>query len=98
MISKYESMAKKQLREEGWIVDWKIRARMPMRSYTCDFWGAFDIMVYKPGIIRLISVKGHAYVPSKHRRLLESFVFPPGVVKELWVYHLDKTVKREIIN
>jgi hypothetical protein len=69
-----------------------------MKGYTVDYFGAYDILAYRAGDpLRFISVKGHAYVPSAHRKLIESFVFPVGVQKEIWVYHKDGTIKKEIL-
>jgi hypothetical protein len=94
MISKYESAAKKELREQGWMVDWKIRARFPMKGYTVDYFGAFDILAYRAGDpLRFISIKGHAGVPNTHKHLIKSFAFPIGVQKEIWDYSI-KGVKR----
>jgi len=97
MVSKYESIAKKFLRDEGWMVDWKIRARMPMRGYSVDYFKAFDIMAYKEGQLRFISVKGDMGILKVHRQLIESFKFPQGVVKEIWQYNNIKDVRKVII-
>jgi hypothetical protein len=97
-VSRYEKKARKELREQGWLLDWKIRARFPMKGYTVDYFGAFDIMAYRAGDpLRFISVKGHANVPKAHRDLIKSFVFPMGVQKEIWTYHKKGTIKKEVI-
>jgi len=99
-VSIYEREAKKELREQGWMVDWKIRAGMPIRGYTVDYFGAFDILAYRAGDpLRFISVKGDMGILKKHRELIESFVFPIGVQKEIWQYDpkRKKRIRKEII-
>ena len=100
MISKYESAAKKELRDQGWIVDWKLRARFPIKTYSVDYFGAFDILAYRAGDpLRFISIKGDMGILKTHRKLLESFAFPLGVQKEIWQYDPNRKIKwrREII-
>ena len=87
--SKFEVKAQKELEEQGWLVDWKIRPsglRMP-RGYNVDYFGLFDLMAYRAGDpVRLISIKGTMGVPSKHRKALEDFWLPGGLQKEVWYY------------
>lgn len=98
MVSKYEKLAKRELEVDGWLVDWKIRATRPVRGYSVDYWGLFDILAYKYGEgIRMISVKGRSGVPLAHRRAIEAFN-PKGLVqKEIWSYESGTKVKKEII-
>lgn len=86
MVSRYEKLARKELKEDGWIIDYKLRGRFPTKGYSVDFFGAFDIMAYKSGILKFISVKGDMGILKTHRELLESFKFPKGVQKEIWQY------------
>lgn len=97
MVSKYESKARKLLREQGYLVDWKLRATRPIKGYTVDYFGLFDILAYRAGDpIRWISIKGHAGVPKAHRDAINSFFLPEGNQKELWVFRKDGTVKKEL--
>lgn len=86
--SKYEVKTQKQLEESGWVCDYKIRPGRRMRAgmYTPDYFGLFDIMAQKDGALRMISVKGHAGVPSEHAQAIADFQLPEGVSKEIWVY------------
>jgi len=86
MRSPYEIKTEKALQADGWITDYKIRPRMCPRGYKVDYWGLFDILAYKAGKVRFISVKGHAGVPSWHSKALSEFVPPYGCTKEIWVY------------
>ena len=99
-VSKYEVMARKELRSQGWIVDWKLRARFPIKTYSVDYFGAFDLLCYRAGDpLRFISIKGTMGILKTHRKLLESFTFPIGVQKEIWQYDPKRKIKwrREII-
>ena len=56
--SKFEIKAHKELVEQGYLVDYKIRPsgfKNPS-NYQVDYWGIFDLMAYKANeIIRFIS-------------------------------------------
>ena len=96
--SVYEIKAHKQLVGEGYIVDFKARVSRPIRGYHYDFFNLFDLVCYKPNEpLRWISIKGHAYAPRAHREALIAFKMMPGNIKELWIYKIHKTIKREII-
>ena len=97
--SKYEIKAQRELEAEGWTVDYKARPFRCPRGYRIDFFGCFDLIACKAGVpfIRWISIKGHAYVPAAHRKELTELPLPPGNQKEIWVYKLDGTIKREIV-
>ena len=96
--SKYEKLAQTELESQGWLVDYKVRPRFPGRGYQVDFLGAFDLLAYRSGDpLRFISIKGHANVPSGHRKLIESFLFPIGIQKEIWTYKTNGQIKKEII-
>ena len=86
MRSIYEIKAQKILEAEGFRVDYKIRPRICPRGYSVDYWGLFDLLAYKNGVIRFISVKGKAGVPQKHRKMIEGFNEPAGCTKEIWVF------------
>lgn len=106
MVSKYESMARKELRDQGWTIEWKARPARIMRSYSVDFFGLFDIMAYRIGDpIRFIQIKSaKSGGVSEIRRRIKDFWLPEGnVQKELWIYYPDKKegrrmkVKREML-
>lgn len=106
MRSRYEREAQRELEAEGYQVDWKIRPSRPIRGYSPDYLGAFDLLAHRvsgmmaaagePGIplpeLRLIAVKGHEGVPGELRRRIGSLRFPEGVTKEIWCY--DQTEGR----
>jgi len=87
MRSRYEKQAHKELQAEGYIVDYKIRPRFPMRDYNVDFLGAFDLIAFKPGepFIRWISIKG-VNSGSRYKNIEEILALrlPPGNRKEQW--------------
>lgn len=98
MVSIYERQARQELRDEGYIVDFKMRTRFVPRGYSADLFGAFDLMAYKVREkLRFIAIKGHKGIPGELRRKVESFKFPTCVIKEIWVYRKDGTIKKEII-
>ena len=91
--SKYEIKAEKELIVDGWRVDNK--AGMFRFSKHRDFFNTFDLVAYKPGIIRYISIKGHigGSLRTSHQKEISDFIFPLGVIKELWEW--PKTKKKE---
>lgn len=101
MRSKYEKQVQKELEAEGYQVDWKLRAHIPMRGYSVDYWGLFDLLAYKPNFpLRFIAVKGHGNVPSALRKGIENFFPTSGISKEIWRFNENRKkepVKREVI-
>lgn len=96
--SKYEIIAQKELQADGWMVDYKARPFRCPRGYRIDFFGCFDLIAVKEHFpLRWISIKGHAGIPSAHRKELMELPLPAGNRKEIWAYKLDGTVKKEII-
>ena len=93
MRSKYELKTQKELQAQGFKTDYKIRPRINPRGYNVDY---FNILAYKDGELKLIAVKGHENVPGELRRGIEEFKVTK-VVKEIWVYRKNGTVKREVL-
>ena len=90
--------AQKELEQDGYFVDYKIRPRIVPKKYNVDFFGLFDLVCYKKGeSIRWISIKGHAGAPRAHQKDIKNFVVSDGNQKEIWVYRSNKTVKKMII-
>jgi hypothetical protein len=95
--SKYEIRSHKELQSEGHVVDYKVRPRMVARGYTVDYFGLFDLMAWDgKGSLRLIAIKGHQGVPAGLRAGIREFK-PTEVVKEIWTYRDDGSVKKEIV-
>lgn len=96
MRSAYEKQAQKELEEEGYLVDYKIRPRFPMKNYNVDFLGLFDLLAIKPdgseGLLRCIAIKGVAGDRHKIIAEIEKIPFPAGVQKEIWYI---RTVKKK---
>jgi len=95
--SKYEIKAQKELEANGWLVDWKIRPsgfKNP-RGYAVDYFSLFDLMAWKPYMIRFIAIKGHGGVPSALRKAIEDFQTCDHVVKEIWYYRKLAKDKRK---
>jgi hypothetical protein len=86
--SQYEIQAQKELEKEGYLVDYKIRPRFPMRNYNVDFLGLFDLLAIKPDgsekKLRCIAIKGLAGNRHLIIREIEAIPFPEGVQKEIW--------------
>lgn len=96
MRSKYEIKADKELKSEGYQTDYKVRPRMTPRGYSVDYFNLFDLAAYKDGALRLIAIKGHQNVPGALRKGIEKFSVKK-VIKEIWTFRRNKTVKKEII-
>jgi len=102
--SKYEIKAGKELESQGYTVDYKVRPFRVAVEYRVDYFGLFDLLVYRVGdVVRWISIKGKAGVPSKHRKAIEDWWFPEGHQKEIWTYNKRKGYrkimpKKEIID
>lgn len=92
--SKYEKRAHKELEKLGWAVDYKTRPTRVPRNYNVDFLGLFDLIAYKPGILRFISIKG---VPSggavTNRAEIAQMELPDGCTKEQWCKETRKNRK-----
>ena len=89
--SKYEIKAQAELEAEGWLVDSKVG--LGRWSKNRDFWNLYDLVAYKPGQIRYISIKGHNRGSTEHRESLDKMRFPDGVSNELWVWPNNKIKK-----
>jgi hypothetical protein len=91
--SKYEIRAQKELEAEGYIVDYKIRPRFPLRNYNTDYFGLFDLIALKQqeGFVRWIAIKGVAGGRNLIIAEIEAVKFPPGNSKEIW--YISKTKK-----
>lgn len=85
MRSKYEIKAHHELEEDGWFVDFKSRPSRQTRNALVDYWHIFDLLAWKPGKLRCISIKGRS-CPKKHKIDLSNFTMPPEVTVELWQY------------
>jgi len=98
MRSKYEILATKELMKDGYLVDWKLRPRFPIKGYNIDYFNLFDLICYKENEpIRWISIKfARSGSVSKNRRQIQSFKMPKGNQKELWIYDRDPKDKRKI--
>ena len=95
MPSKYEKITKKKFEINGCKVDTKWG--MNRWSKNKDYWGLFDLLIVDPeGNLRMIAIKGHAGVPKKLRDGIQQFGINK-IIKEIWVYRLNGTVKKEII-
>ncbi len=76
-------------------MDWKLRPSMPNPHYSTDYWHLFDILAWKPGRLKFISVKGKS-CPAQHKKDLKNFKVPKGVSVELWQYDRNPKDKRKI--
>ena len=95
MRSRFEIRAQRSLEQEGYFVDWKLRPSMPNPHYNTDYWNLFDLLAWKPGELRFISIKGKS-CSKKHKDDLKRFTVPKGVSKELWMYDRELRDKRKI--
>lgn len=95
MRSRFEIRAQRDLEQEGYFVDYKARPSRIMRGYNTDYWNLFDLLAWKPGELRFISIKGKS-CPGKHKKDLKLFKLPPGVSKELWMHDKQLGDKRKI--
>ncbi len=83
----YERRAQKELEEQGYFVEWKMRRPRIMRKgrYTQDFFNLFDLCAYRAGeALRWISIKGTMGILSTHKKAVNDFLMPTGNVKEIW--------------
>lgn len=94
--SKYEKRAQKTLEEAGYEVDWKIRPSRPSPYYNTDYFNIFDLLAYKPGELRLISVKSASNALTSHQEEIIGFEAPKSIQKELWRFDRDPNDKRKI--
>jgi len=100
--SEYEKRAHKELEEEGYIVDYKIRpGNFVPKGYKVDYFGLFDLIAYKKDEpIRWISIKGVSGQYGKMRLPIVDFKMPEGHQKEIWWINLKegiKTWKKDIV-
>ena len=95
MRSRFETKAQADLEEDGWFVDWKLRPSMPNPHYNTDYWHLFDLLAWKPGELRFISIKGKN-CPLKHKKDLQLFEVPKGVSIELWMHDREPKNKNKI--
>ena len=95
MRSKYEIRAHKELELNGYFVDYKLRPSMPNPHYATDYFHLFDLLAWKPGELKMISIKGKS-CPKKHKDDLSLFSVPQGVSVELWRYDREPKMKSKI--
>jgi len=95
MRSRFEIRAQRELEIDGYFVDYKMRPSRITRGYNTDYWNLFDLIAWKPGILRFISIKGKS-CPAKHKRDLALFKLPKGCTSELWRYDKQLNDKRKI--
>ena len=96
MRSPLEIRCQRELEAEGYLVDRKARHRRTAKGYWVDFLGAFDILAYRPGELRLISVNTQSNgVRRRQRELIESLELPLGNTKEIWTCLRNETVRKE---
>lgn len=100
MRSKFEKKAQKELEADGWLVDWKVSSGgfTQNRNTPTDYFHLFDLLAYKPGIIRMIAIKGQGGVPRKLRDDITAFRPPKGMLKEIWRYSQPTTKGKRIKN
>lgn len=95
MRSKFELRADRELQIEGYYTDYKARISVPMRGYNQDYFHLYDLIAWKPGELRFISVKGKT-CPAKHKKDLAAFKLPAGCTSELWMFDRQLKDKRKI--
>lgn len=94
MVSKFEQLARRELRAAGYLIDWKIRPQRPMRGYSVDYFNLFDMLAYKEGEpLRMIQIKSKKSPTVPIRKAIKAFVLPQGIQKELWIYDGKKVIK-----
>jgi hypothetical protein len=98
MRSRYEIRAQRELEAAGYVVDYKARPFRVGHGYRVDLLGAFDLLAYKPGELRFVSVKAASHgVRRAHRAEVEALVFPEGCRKEIWTFRENGTVRKEVV-
>lgn len=95
MRSRFELRAQRELEQDGYFVDWKLRPSMPSPAYNTDYFNLFDLLAWKPGELRMISIKGKT-CPKPHKDNLARFKVPKGVSVELWMFDKQLIDKRKI--
>lgn len=95
MRSKFEIRAQEILEKEGYFADWKMRPSTPNPHYNTDYWHLFDLLAWKPGELRFISIKGKQ-APVEHKKALAQFTVPKGVSVELWRFDRDPKMKSKL--
>ena len=101
MRSVYEKRAQKELEALGYWVEWKYRPPMAWRkgTYSPDFFKLFDLLSFKKGEpFRLISIKGVAGIPSKHKEAIKNLKLPPFNIKEIWAARKSRKRNKEFWN
>ena len=83
MRSRFEIRAQREAEKEGYFVDFKARTSRPMRGYNQDYFNLYDLILWKQGELRFISIKGKS-CPAKHKKDLALFKLPKGCSSELW--------------
>lgn len=94
MRSKWEIRADRELVEAGYSVDYKMRPSRPNPYYNTDYFNVFDLMAYKPGELRMISIKSAKNALVSHQEAIIGMDLPPGISKELWRYDKPAPSKR----
>ena len=96
MRSKYELKTDKELKRAGYKTDYKCRPKFTPRGYSVDYFNLFDLIAYKDGELRLIAIKGHEGVPKKLRNGISLFT-PRKIIREIWIYRNNNTIRKEVI-
>lgn len=96
MRSKFEIRAQKELEKQGYRVDYKARPRRVPRNYQVDYFGVFDLMAYKPGELRMISIKPASNCPKSHQRDVIDILLPGGITKEIWRFDRDPSNRTKL--
>ena len=96
MRSRGEIECQKELEAAGYVVDFKMRPGGVRRGYATDILGAFDVVAYRPGELRFVSVKAVRHgLRKEHRELVAGFELPEGCTKEVWLYDPKGQVRRK---
>lgn len=96
MRSIYEKKTEKALQSQGFLTDYKMRPQFMVRGYNTDYFNMFDHLAYDPksGTLYMIQVKGHGRCPKELKERIMNFEVN-RVVREIWTYTEDGTLKKE---
>ena len=95
MRSRFEIRAQREAEADGYFCDFKIRPSRVMKNAPVDYWHLYDLILWKPGELRFVSIKGKS-CPAQHKKDLAAFKLPKGVTSELWRYDRDPKNKRNL--
>ena len=93
MRSIYEKRVERIFKRNGFIADYKVRPPFPIPGYNVDYFGLFDNMFYKDGVLHLVQVKGKGDIPKELRERIQNFPINK-VIREIWVFKSNKKIKR----